>query len=128
MANFTHFIMTTQPIASYVNTSSLNNNISFIKDLTCPNRLEKLSEFADAVCGKLYDNIPFLQNQFNHPSAQLETLDIAQWNICSYGNCAYLALHAPSPYREKSLAILNKALAEVYGLQYVMTLPQEILP
>ena len=69
--------------------------------------IEKQAEFVDIVCFENAQNVKFLADQ----SSELVNVDgFPDWNPCSIGNTAYLALNAPEPYNQVYLRRLNTFL------------------
>lgn len=68
--------------------------------------IEEIADHADVVCQNACQNIAFLKDQFDNEIPSKKNFDV--WNITAIGNFAYLALHAPEPYKTKYTQELNE--------------------
>jgi hypothetical protein len=73
---------------------------------------EQQAEYADHICKQHATNKEFLRNQIvqsrNNSNADE---DFAGWNRTSLANIAYLAIHAPNPFRGYYVALRTKFIA-----------------
>uniref|UniRef100_A0A6C0JQ88 Uncharacterized protein n=1 Tax=viral metagenome TaxID=1070528 RepID=A0A6C0JQ88_9ZZZZ len=69
-------------------------------DILASKSLEEMSAFADGVCRSLATDEKFLKSQIVQERKKYTTpQDYDDWNGTSFGNVAYLAVHALLPYR-----------------------------